>query len=103
MMHSYEGTVYFNKMPLVYVDRLDGYTVTDGNSNAFEPDPIWCVDWSKLLPVVQDGYWMEEGKPAVNSNQHTTLTVYLDGSHNNLCTNRRTVGFVLHKMIPAAA
>lgn len=102
MLHSFDGTVYFNKMPVIYIDRLDGFTVTDGGGNSFEPDPIYCVDWSKLEPVVQDGYWMEEGKPMVDRGQHTTFTVYLDGSHNNLCKNRRTAGWVLHKAIPAA-
>jgi hypothetical protein len=102
MLHDYDGTVMFNRMPVQYVPHLDGFTVTDGGSNDFEPDPIYCVDWTKLQPVVQDGYWMEEGKPMTDRGQHTTFTVYLDGSHNNLCTNRRTAGFVLHKKIPAS-
>jgi len=29
--------------------------------------------------------------------QHTAYTVFLDGAHNNLCLNRRTAGFVMHK------
>jgi hypothetical protein len=100
MLHNVDGTVYFNRMPVVYIPQLDGVTVLDGGSNTFSPDPIYCVDWTKLQPVVQDGYWMEEGKPMVDRSQHTTFTVYLDGSHNNLCVNRRTAGFVLHKAIP---
>lgn len=102
MLHNYDGCVYFNKMPVQYVPQLDGFSVTDGGSNAFEPDPIYCVDWSKLQPIVQDGYWMEESKPMVDRGQHTTFTVFLDGSHNNLCINRRTTGFVIHKVIPAS-
>lgn len=101
MLHNYDGSVYFNKMPVQYVPHLDGFSVNDGQGNAFSPDPIFCVDWSKLQPVVQDGYWMEEGKPMVDRGQHTTFTVYLDGSHNNLCVNRRTAGFVIHKAIAA--
>lgn len=102
MLHNYAGTVFFNRMPVVYIHQLDGLTVTDGGSNAFSPDPIYCVDWTKLQPVVQDGYWMEESDPMVDRGQHTTFTVFLDGSHNNLCINRRTAGFVLHKLIPAS-
>ena len=102
MRHSHDGTVYFNRMPLVYIPQLDGLTVTDGNDASFSPDPIYCVDWSKLQPVVQDGYWMEESEPMVDRGQHTTFTVYLDGSHNNLCTNRQTAGFVMHKAIPGS-
>jgi len=102
MLHNYDGTVFFNRMPVVYIPQLDGYTVVDGGSNDFEPSPIFCVDWTKLQPVVQDGYWMEEGKPMVDRGQHTTFTVFLDGSHNNLCINRRTAGFVLHKAIPGS-
>jgi len=102
MLHSHEGTVFFNKMPFVWVPHIDSMSVTDGAGAAFEPDPIYCIDWSKFQPIVQDGYWMEEGKPMIDRGQHTTFTVYLDGSHQNLMTNRRTGGFVLHKLIPAA-
>jgi hypothetical protein len=100
MLHSFDGVVHFNRMPLMYIPQLDGLTVTDSTAASFAPDPIYCVDWTKLQPVVQDGYWMEEGKPMVDRGQHTTFSVFLDGSHNNLCGNRRTVGFVLHKAIP---
>ena len=81
-----EGTTYFNKRPIVYIPQLDGVTYS----------PIYCVDWSKIQPIVQDGYWMEEGKPMLDRGQHTTVTVFLDGCHQNLCINRRTAGFVLH-------
>jgi hypothetical protein len=102
MLHDYDGTVYFNRMPVVYIPQLDDLTVTDGGDNTFSPEPIYCVDWTKLQPVVQDGYWMEESEPMVDRGQHTTVSVFLDGSHNNLCVNRRTAGFVLHKKIPAS-
>lgn len=90
-LHSYSGSVYFNKMPLVYIPQLDDDT----------DDPIYCVDWTKIQPVVQEGYWMEESEPMTDRGQHTTITVFLDGSHNNLCINRRTAGFVLHKPVSA--
>lgn len=86
-----EGTTYFNRRPIVYIPQLDDVTY----------GPMYVVDWSKLQPLVQDGYWMEESKPMMDRMQHTTVTVYLDGSHNNLCKNRRTVGFVLHTAIAA--
>jgi len=100
MLHSFDGVVHFNRMPLLYVDQLDGVTVVDSTAANFAPDPIYCIDWSKFQPVVRDGYWMEEGKPMNDRGQHTTFTVFLDGSHNNLVANRRTAGFVLHKAIP---
>ena len=81
-----QGTVYFNRVPVVYITELDGVDYT----------PIYCVDFSKFIPYVQDGYWMEESKPMTDRGQHTTYTVFLDGSHNNLCVNRRKAGFVLH-------
>lgn len=86
-----EGTTFFNRRPIVYISQLDG----------LDYQPIYCVDWSKIQPVVQDGYWMNEGKPMLDRGQHTTITVFVDGSHNNLCINRRTAGFVLHTAIPA--
>jgi hypothetical protein len=101
MLHSFDGVVHFNRMPVVYIPQLDGLTVVDGGGNAFHPNPIYAVDWSKLQPIVQEGYWMEESKPMVDRGQHTTFTVFLDGSHNNLCINRRTTGFVMHNAIPA--
>lgn len=101
MLHAYDGCAYFNKMPVQYVPQLDGFTVTGGSATVNTVDPIFCVDWSKIQPVVQDGYWMEESKPMVDRGQHTTFTVFLDGSHNNLITNRRTGGFVIHKPVVA--
>lgn len=101
MLHNFDGTSYFNRMPVVYIPQLDGLTVAGGSATVNTPDPIYCVDWSKLQPIVQDGYWMEESKPMVDRGQHTTFTVFLDGSHQNLCINRRTAGFVLHKAIVA--
>jgi hypothetical protein len=102
MLHDFDGTVMFNRMPIMHIPQLDDLTILDGGDNVFSPEPIYCVDWSKLQPFVQDGYWMEEGEPMIDRGQHTTFTVFLDGSHNNLCTNRRTAGFVLHKAIPAS-
>lgn len=81
-----DGATYFNRRPIVYIPQLDGADFT----------PIYCVDWSKIQPIVQDGYWMVESKPMMDRLQHTTITVYVDASHNNLCINRRTAGFVIH-------
>lgn len=83
-----EGTTYFNRVPVVYIPQLD----TDAD------DPIYYVDFDKFQPIVQDGYWMEESKPMMDRSQHTTITVYLDAAHQNLVTNRRTAGFVVHKV-----
>ena len=82
-----EGTTYFNRVPIVYIPQLD----------ADVDDPIYYVDFDKFQPIVQDGYWMEESKPMMDRGQHTTITVFLDAAHQNLCINRRTVGFVVHK------
>ncbi len=81
------GLCFVNRLPVIYIPQLDGVDYT----------PIYCVDFAKIIPFVQDGYWMEEGEPMTDRGQHTTFTVFLDGSHNNLCLNRRTCGFVLHK------
>jgi len=98
MLHSFDGVAHFNKMPIQYVPQLDGYTV-QGSATQQTPNPIFCIDWSKIQPVVQEGYWMEESKPMVDRGQHTTFTTFLDGSHNNLCINRRTAGWVIHNVI----
>lgn len=83
-----EGTTYFNRVPIHYIPQLDPVI----------EDPLYYVDWSKIQPIVQDGYWMEESQPMIDRGQHTTVTVFLDAAHNNLCTNRRTAGFVVHKV-----
>lgn len=103
MLHSYEGVAHFNRMPIQYIPQLDGFSVVDGNGDLFEPEPIYCVDFTKFIPVVQDGYWMKETEPMRDRGQHTTYSVFCDSSHNNLCINRRTAGFVIHKKIPAAS
>lgn len=103
MLHSFDGVAHFNRMPVIMIDALEGVTVTDGGSNQFSPDPIYAVDWSKYEPYVQDGYWMKEsGVIHGGTQQHTTFTVFNDTCHANVCTNRRTAGFVLHKAIPGS-
>jgi hypothetical protein len=81
------GLCTINRLPVVGIPQLNGATYT----------PLYTVDFSKFVPVVHDGYWMEEKEPMVGRGQHTTYTVFLDGAHNNLCLNRRTCGFVMHK------
>ena len=97
------ATVYINRLPVVYITELDGTQVVHSDASGAakqELDPIYCVDFEKFIPYVQDGYWMEETEPISGGvTQHTTFTVFLDGSHNNLCVNRRKAGFVMHKPI----
>ncbi|KKM83221.1 hypothetical protein LCGC14_1311610 [marine sediment metagenome] len=90
------GLVYINRLPVVYISQLDG--VTDPVQSS-ATSPLYCVDFTKFIPYVQDGFWMEESEPMTDRGQHTTFTIFLDGSHNNLCINRRTAGFVIHKPI----
>jgi hypothetical protein len=85
------GTVLVNRLQVVPIPQLDGFT---WSSSAIAP--IFCVDFKYIIPIVQDGYWMREKSPMVDRGQHTTFTVFLDGSHCILCTNRRRLGFVLH-------
>jgi len=85
------GLCYINRLPVVPIPQLNGTT------GIAAYDPIYCVDFRKFKPYVQEGYWMEEGEPMTSRGQHTTFTVFLDGAHNILCTNRREAGFVIHK------
>lgn len=80
---------YFSRRPVLYVSYL----------NTAEHAPIYCVDWSKLIPVTLDGGWMIESDVHNHGLQHTTFTVYMDAYHNNLCVNRRTAGWVIHTPI----
>ena len=82
------GLCYVNRLPVVQVTELDEASYS----------PLYCIDFSKFVPVVHEGYWMEEGEPITDRGQHTTFTIFLDGAHNNLCLNRRTAGFVMHKV-----
>ncbi|KKN68760.1 hypothetical protein LCGC14_0447800 [marine sediment metagenome] len=96
------ATVYLNRLPVIYITQLDGVlNLDDSYDTTTEMDPIYCVDFEKFIPYVQDGYWMEETEPMTDRTQHTTFTIFLDGSHNNLCVNRRQAGFVIHKPIVA--
>ncbi len=91
LINGADGVTHFNRRPVTYVPNLDGATYS----------PVYCVDWSKIQPIVQEGYWMVESEPMIDRLQHTTVTVYLDSCHQNLCINRRTAGFVMHTAIPA--
>jgi len=82
---------YFSRRPVVYVPALNGVAY----------DPIYCVDWSKLIPVTLENGWMVQSKVQNHALQHTAFTRYVDAYHNNLCINRRTAGFVGHTPIPA--
>jgi len=91
------GLVMINRLPVQYIPQLNGVTdPVTGDATS----PIYCINFEKFIPYIQDGYWMEEGEPESGGiTQHTTFTVFLDGAHNNLCVNRREAGFVLHKPI----
>jgi len=85
-----------NRTPVVPVPQLEGYTDPEqGTATA----PIYYVDFKYFIPIVHDGYWMKEKKPMTSTGQHTTYTVFIDGAHQNLCSNKRSVGYVIHKAI----
>jgi len=94
-----DAVVRLNRLPVVYINQLDDVVDLESGKDATAYAPIYCVDFEKFIPYVQDGFWMEEGEPMTDRTQHTTFTIFLDGSHNNLCVNRRTAGFVIHKPI----
>ena len=89
------GNLKMDDTGLCYVNRLPVVPIPELSTASYSP--IYCVDFQKFIPFVQEGYWMDEGEPMTSREQHTTFTVYVDGAHNNLCLNRRTCGFVLHK------
>jgi len=97
LINGPDGVTYFNRRPVTYIPQLDD------TGDAATYDPIFCVDWSKFQPITQDGYWMVESKPMTDRSQHTVLTVFVDGCHQHLCINRRTVGFNIHKAIPSGS
>ena len=76
-----------NNVSILGIPQLDADT----------SNPLYIIDFSRFQPVVQDGYWMEESGSMSDRTSHTTFTVFLDGSHNNLCLSRRKAGFVLHQ------
>ena len=91
------GLVYVNRLPVVPIAALNSETDPETGDS---PDSIYCIDFTKFKPFVHEGYWMEEGEPIPGGvTQHTTWTVFLDGQHQNLCTNVRQAGFVLHKAL----
>jgi len=88
------GDVYVNRVPVIPIPQLESYAHPYSGTAT---SPIYYVDFRYLIPVVHEGYWMEETKPITSRGQHTTFTTYLDGAHQNLSTNRRQLGFVFHK------
>lgn len=81
------GLVTLNRLPVVPINSLEDATYS----------PIYCVDLTKLIPIVHDGYWMKETPPLRTFGKHTMYTIHIDGAHQNLCINRRSLGFVCHK------
>jgi len=86
-----QSSVLLNGIPVIFIPQLD-----DGADPSVSFNPIFCVDFSKFVPIVHAGYWMEEKEPMTDRGQHTTFTVFLDGAHNNLVTSRRKLGWVAH-------
>lgn len=92
-----DGTnVLINRVPVTPIPQLNGNTDPETGDDT---DPLYYIDFTYFQPVVHDGYWMEESEPMTDRGQHTTFSVFLDGAHQNLCTNRRQVGFVAHKAL----
>jgi len=57
------------------------------------------IDFSKLVPVVMQDYWMKEVPPDNQPSSHTVYMGFMDGMHQILCTNRRQLGGIIHKAI----
>ena len=93
------GLVYINRLPVVPIPQLNDESDPETGD---DPESIYCIDFRKFIPFVHDGYWMHEDEPEKGgTTQHTVFTVFLDGEHNNLCTNVREAGFVVHKALTA--
>lgn len=98
----YRGATLFNRIPMINIPQLDGYTVIDGGSSNFEPDPIFGVNHNKFYPIVQEDYWLSESEPQTDRQQHNVFTTFVDGAHQYMCTNLRTAGWVMHKTVPGS-
>ena len=85
------ASVLLNGVPVTFIPQLD-----DGADPTVSFDPIFCVDFSKFVPITHTGYWMVEKDPITDRGQHTSYTTFLDGAHNNLCLSRRKLGWVAH-------
>lgn len=84
---SADGTLMFNGVPMEYAPYLDSATYS----------PIYAVNWDVLQMVVRDGRWMFEYDPIDGGITMPSVTViFVEGQYQQLCLNRRTVGFVGH-------
>jgi len=93
------ANVLLNRVPVVPIPQIEGAIDPQYGQTT---EPLYLVDFSYLVPVVHDGYWMRETEPDNYRGQHTAFTIYLDGAHNNLCKNRRQIGFVGHKALTSS-
>ena len=92
------GLAFINRLPVVPIPQLENVTDPETGDAA---SPVYTVDFKYFIPFIHQGYWMKEKAPMTSVGQHTTFTVFLDGAHNNMCTNARLGGFVLHKALTA--
>lgn len=79
--------------------ELDNFTDPETGDTA---DPWYYVDFSYLKPYVRRGYWMKRFGPVHGGRlQHTTYSMFIDGSCNTWSDNLRSNGFVIHKALSA--
>lgn len=95
-----DGTdLLINGHDVIDIDSLEGFVDPETGDVA---DPIYCVDFAHFTPVVYSGYWMKRNGPIHGGTvQHTTFTMFIDGSCNVWCDSPRAAGFVIHKALTA--
>lgn len=95
-----DGTdLLINGHDVIDIDSLEGYTDPETSDTA---DPIYCVDFAHFTPVVYSGHWMKRMGPVHGGTiQHSTFSMFIDGSCNVWCDSPRSAGFVIHKALTA--
>lgn len=93
---SGKSYVTIDGIPLCYNPFLDSETVVNTAGNTVNPNSILCVRWNAIRPTTLKDFWNKETLPMADRGQHTTLTVFIDSTWNNVVIDRRRAGFRLH-------
>lgn len=82
-LDKFNGGVYFNKLEILPVPKLDELATTDGHD-------VYMINFDTFFPVVLSSEFMNESDPIRVANKHSVWSQFIDLSFNWVCTDRRS-------------
>lgn len=86
-LDPFRNKVTIQGIPFTPVPYWDDDALLGSVSGA--ADVVACINWAWFYPVFKSGWNFKENKPKQAGDQHTVSTVFVDGTGNVVCKNRR--------------